>query len=146
MDHGPILEQEQLHLTEANWPMNGPKLDQKLADLGGKLLAEVLPAWLAGELLPQEQDHDAATYCHKLDPATRQLDLDPRSLPSGKQAKRFWHIINAFAGSGDTFFIYNQKRIKIKQAELTNGGSLRLLRVVPEGKKEVDFADYLNSL
>jgi methionyl-tRNA formyltransferase len=146
MDHGPILEQEQLHLTDANWPMSGPKLDQKLASLGGKLLAEVLPAWLNDELSPQEQDQEAATYCKKLDPSARQLELNPGSLPSGRQAKQIWHTINAFAGTGDTFFIHNEKRVKIKQAELTNGGSLLLLRVIPEGKKEVDFLDYLNSL
>lgn len=146
MDHGPILEQEQLELTEVNWPISGPKLDKILATKGGELLAEVIPAWINDELSPQEQDHEAATYCHKLDPAAREIKLDPNSLPSGRDAKKTWHTINAFAGIGDTYFIHDQKRVKVKQAELTTNGSLRIIRVVPEGKKEIDFKDYLNSL
>jgi len=146
MDHGPILEQEQLHLTSENWPMSGPKLDKKLAKLGGTLLAEVIPAWVADELSPQEQDHDLATYCTRFQKRDSEVELNPLALPGGKNAKRIWHAINAFAGIGDTFFIHHGNRVKIKQAELTKDGSLHLLRVIPEGKKEVNFEDYLNSL
>lgn len=146
MDHGPILEQEQLRLTENNWPKSGPKLDLVLAKLGGKLLAEVLPAWIADELSPQEQDHDAATYCTRFEKSDSEVTLNPLALPGGVNAKKIWHAINAFAGIGDTYFIHNNVRVKIKLAELGKDGSLKLLRVIPEGKKEVDFSDYLNSL
>jgi len=146
MDHGPILDQEQLPLTDKNWPMPGPELDKTLAKRGGRLLSEVLPAWVAGDLLPQEQDHSAATYCGKLQKSDSEIQLNPLHLPGGMTAKKAWHAINAFAGVGDTFFIYQGKRVKIKQAELTAGGQLRLLRVIPEGKKEIDFNQFLQSL
>lgn len=146
MDHGPILDQEQLPLTEKNWPMPGPELDRILARRGGRLLSEVLPAWVAGDLLPQEQDHSAATHCGKLKKSDSEIVLDPLHLPGGMAAKKAWHTINAFAGIGDTFFTHEGKRIKIKQAELTDGGQLRLLRVIPEGKKETDFVQFLQSL
>lgn len=146
MDEGPTLEQEELPLTKTNWPMNGPELDKILADLGGELLAEVLPAWVADELSAQEQEHKAATYCGKLKKSDSELEIDPNRMLAGREAIKAWHTINAFAGIGDTFFIHKDKRVKIKKAELTNGGSLRLLQVIPEGKKEIDFKDYLNSL
>lgn len=145
MDHGPILDQVQLPITSEHWPVSGPELDRTLADLGSELLAEVLPAWVAGELSPQEQDHAAATYCGRLQKSDSELQIDPHNLPASEAGRRAWHAINAFAGIGDTFFIHEGKRVKIKQAEFA-GGKLRLLRVIPEGKKEIDFTDYLSSL
>jgi methionyl-tRNA formyltransferase len=146
MDHGPILEQEQFVPNANKWPIAGPQLDEFLAKMGGRLLADVLPAWVNDELSPQEQDHEAATYCGKLKKADSELTINPHKLPAGKYATICWHTIQAFAGIGETFFIHDQKRVKITKAELTNGGSLRLLRVIPEGKSEMDFSAYLQSL
>lgn len=145
MDHGPILEQEQYVPQAETWPLSGPQLDATLAKMGGELLADVLQAWIHDELSPQEQDHDAATYCGKLKKEDAQLDINPRKLPAGKFATICWHTIQAFEGIGGTYFINDDKRIKITKAELTDGGSLRLLRVVPEGKNEIDWADYLKN-
>jgi methionyl-tRNA formyltransferase len=145
MDHGPILEQEQLPLTEQNWPMSGPLLDKKLAKLGGELLAEVLPAWVDGEIAPQEQDHTMATNCHKLKKEQAELAIDPFNLPAGEAGRHAWRVINAFTGIGDAYFIHQGKRVKIKQAEFA-GGKIRLLRVTPEGKQEMDFASYLRAI
>lgn len=146
MDHGPILEQEQLSLDDSNWPMAGDKLDAILAEQGGELLAEVLQEWIHDELLPQEQDHELATYCSKLNKSDSELKINPLKLPAGREAKKILHTIYAFTGIGDTFFTYNEQRIKIKQAKMTDGGSLQILKVVPEGKKEIDFKSYLSSL
>ncbi len=145
MDHGPIIEQEEFFVSEDTWPMSGPVLDAQLAAMGGELLAEVIPAWIAGELSPQEQAHEMATYCHKLTKEQGELVIDPFELPAGEAGRHAWRVICAFAGIGDAFFNYDGKRVKVKQAEFA-GGKLRLLRVTPEGKKEVDFADYLRSI
>jgi len=145
MDHGPILDQMELLIADEDWPISGPKLDKKLAKSGGSLLASVIPAWMEDEIFPQEQDHDAATYCHKLIKSDAELALDPFNLPAGEAGRHAWRVINAYAGIGDAFFIYQNKRIKIKQADFF-GGRLRLLRVVPEGKKEMDFESYFRSL
>lgn len=146
MDHGPILEQEQFLPNANKWPLPGPVLDGFLAKMGGRLLAEVLPAWVDDELSPQEQDHELATYCGKLKKADSELSIDPKKLPAGKYARICWHAIQAFEGIGGTFFVHADKRVKIAKAELTDGGSLRLLRVIPEGKSEMDFSQYLQSL
>jgi methionyl-tRNA formyltransferase len=143
MDHGPILEQEQLELDR--WPINGKELDVVLAKKGGKLLAEVIPAWINDELLPQEQEHELASYCSKLDKARSELEINPHKLPAGKKAEQCWHTICAFSGIGETFFIHDGKRIKITEANLTNGKTLQLLKVIPEGRKEISFADYLKT-
>jgi methionyl-tRNA formyltransferase len=146
MDHGPILEQEQFLPNANKWPLAGPVLDEFLGKMGGRLLADVLPAWVRDELSPQDQDHEAATYCGKLTKADGELNINPRKTPAGKYATICWHTIQALEGIGGTFFVHNDKRVKITKAELTDGGSLRLLKVIPEGKKEMDFTQYLQSL
>tara|TARA_B100000508_G_scaffold74109_2_gene57716 strand:- start:10867 stop:11748 length:882 start_codon:yes stop_codon:yes gene_type:complete len=146
MDHGPILDQLNMPISDENWPLPGPELDLALAQAGGALLAEVLPEWTVGNLDAQEQDHEAATYCGKFTKADSELEIDPFKLPGGSAARQAWLTINAFAGIGDTFFVHNDQRVKIKQAELTDGANLQLLRVTPEGKAEMDFDTYLESL
>ncbi|MEY3783865.1 MAG: hypothetical protein RLZZ230_187 [Candidatus Parcubacteria bacterium] len=145
MDHGPILEQEQLQINSNNWPISGPKLDIILAKLGGDLLVDVIPAWLEDAIIPQEQEHEHASYCSKLSKADSELTIDPLHLPAGMPARKAWHTINAFAGIGDTFFIYAGKRIKITEAEMSNGGTLQILKVIPEGKKEISYPDFLKN-
>jgi hypothetical protein len=81
-----------------------------------------------------------------LQKADGELTINPHKLPAGKYATISWHTIQALEGIGGTFFIHADKRVKITKAELTNGGSLRVLRVIPEGKSEMDFSQYLQSL
>jgi len=146
MDHGPILDQLALPISNENWPVSGPDLDQALAQTGGALLATVLPAWLAGEINPQEQEHEAATYTKRLTKEQSELLIDPTALPNGEEAYNALLKIKAFAGNGDTYFIHKNKRIKIKTAALSGGGQLAIISVVPEGKKEMSLATYLQSL
>ncbi len=146
MDHGPILEQIPLEMSKDNWPMSGPELDKTLADMGGELLGDVIQTWMYDELSPQERDHEMATYCSKLKKEDSELNIDPLNLPAGREATKIIHTIYAFTGIGDTYFTHNGKRVKIKKAELTKGGTLKLVRVIPEGKKEIDFKDFLSTL
>lgn len=145
MDHGPILRQDNLVIDKNDWPVPGPELDMILAEMGGRLLAETLPAWTAGKIVPQEQNHDAATYCRKLQKTDAEIHIDPLNLPTDEAGWQTLLTINAFAGVGDAFFIHDSKRVKVKKAEFAFG-KLRLLRVVPEGKKEMDFSDYLRNI
>jgi methionyl-tRNA formyltransferase len=146
LDHGPILKQQPLQLSAADWPIPGPDLDAQLAQLGGTLLAETVPEWLAGHITPQPQDHDHATYCKRFEKSDAEIALDPLALPSGEAARAALHHIYAFMGIGDSYFIYNHKRVKIKQAKLAPDGSLCLLRVTPAGKPEMDFTVYQQTL
>jgi methionyl-tRNA formyltransferase len=146
MDHGAILEQEPLFLDQTTWPIEGRKLDKILANMGGELLAEVIMSWQHEEILPQEQDHEIASYCSKLNKEDSELSINPKKLPAGKVATKMLHTIFAFDGIGDTYFIHEDKRVKIKAARLTDGGTLQLLKVIPEGKKEIDFKDYLQTI
>ena len=144
MDHGPILAQAALHDFDTTWPEDGPVLDTKLAAYGGELLVRTIPLWLEGSITPSEQDHVAATYTKKFEKADAELHLDPQRLPTGTEASKAFLKIKAFAGMSDCFFMDKNKRVKIKGTVLLDG-ALTLSRVIPEGKKEMDFSDYLKS-
>lgn len=145
MDHGPILSQKTIEILEENWPAHGNELDDTLAKLGGELLAEVIPQYIEGEIIPCEQFHDQATYCGRLDRSMGELTLDPLNLPVDDEAYQILLKIRAFEGFPGTFFIHEGKRIKVTQGHYT-GGKLYLTRVIPEGKKEMDFDTYLQTL
>lgn len=146
MDHGPVLQQLAFPINNEDWPVAGPELDHSLAHLGGFLLATTIPSWLAGEITPQEQNHSIATYTKRLTKEDALLNIDPNQLPRDQEAKEVLQKISAFAGIGDSFFMYNEKRIKVKSATLSDEGLLQLVSVVPEGKKQMSFESYLQSL
>lgn len=144
MDHGPLLKQLKMPTETSGWPLPGPTLDAALAHAGGALLAETIPEWIGGGITPHTQDHTHATYCSKLDKTERELQIDPHSLPTGEEAREYWHRINAFAGIGDTYFLHQGKRVKIKEAAYIDD-ALQLLQVTPEGKPSMSFTQYLQS-
>jgi methionyl-tRNA formyltransferase len=142
MDHGPLLGQLPADISLASWPVDGTKLDTTLAHQGGAFLASLLPKWLAGEIIPVAQNHAEATFCTKITKDMAELELDPLALPSGQEAYQTLLKIRAFSGWPETYFMYEGKRIKIKAAELDKSGQLQLKRIIPEGKKEMDFDVY----
>ncbi len=142
MDHGPLLAQEKFDITKL-WPLTGPALDSLLAKAGATLLTETIPQWLSGDILPVEQEHESATYTKKFQKPNNQIDINPYKLPTGDEAVNTLHKIYAWAGIGDAFFVYNDTRVKVKSATLTDNGQLLIERVVPAGKSEMEFDSYL---
>lgn len=141
MDHGPIIAQQAYQ--PPHWPYPGPTLDSALAALGGVLLCQTLPDFLHDNCTPTPQTHAAATYCNKLSKADAELHIDPCHLPSGPAAAAALRTIYAYQGIGDAFFFHDTVRVKVKDAELTPSGELRLLQVTPAGKPTMDFATYV---
>lgn len=140
LDHGPILAQETVVIEASAWPLRGQALDTLLATHGGELLARTLPSWIDGTLTPQEQDHGSATFCTKITKEMGELDLN--GDPYQNLLK-----IRAFDGWPGTFF-YTEKngkrmRVKITEAELATDGSLKILRVIPEGRNEMSYEDFI---
>ncbi len=139
MDAGPVLAQAKLEIAEEEWPPKGLVLSQMLFTEGVNLLAEALPLWLAGELEPVAQDENKATYTKKFGDADALLDL------SGSARKQFLKI-QAFDKSPRAYFLNaKNKRVIVTDAAFKSG-ALEILRVIPEGKKEMPYQDYLRGL
>ncbi len=114
-------------------------LRPRLIELGAKLLIEHLPAFVSGTATFTPQDHAAATRSGKLKKEDGKLDLSAPALQN-------WNIYRAYDDTiGTHFFAADGTRVKIKEARSANGVFEPLL-VVPEGKREMLYTEFLNSV
>ncbi|OGC86227.1 hypothetical protein A3D70_01770 [Candidatus Adlerbacteria bacterium RIFCSPHIGHO2_02_FULL_54_18] len=135
MDEGPVVAAASVELEEEAWPPKGSMFEELLASEGGTLLAETLPLWLQGTLEAVPQDTSAATYTKKF------TDEDAHINPHGGRQDLL--KIRAFdSGPRAYFFDKNNKRIIVTEAQM-QGEQLEIVKVIPEGKKEMSYADYL---
>jgi methionyl-tRNA formyltransferase len=149
MDHGPIVSQALISSYDT-WPITAPVLEDNLAHAGGKLLAETIPNWINGKYKEKPQDHSQATYCQKITKNDGLIDLTDNPYQN-------YLKICAYIGWPGTFFFSesNGKKIRVNIKEATfkyfdrkenNEGQLEILRVIPEGKKEMSYSDFLRGL
>ncbi|MEK7669249.1 MAG: methionyl-tRNA formyltransferase [Patescibacteria group bacterium] len=118
------------------------ELEKVLAIEGAQLFAHILPEWLIGAIDLIIQDESKATYCQKIKKEDGELQIDLNNMPTGEIARKYLCKIKAFEEWPTTYFFYNGKRIIISDAVLENH-SLKILKVIPEGKKEMLFEDFL---
>lgn len=64
MDHGMILVQTEFPIGNVLFAY--PELHDKLAEIGGDLLAKTIPLWVAGKIRATPQDDSKATYTRQL--------------------------------------------------------------------------------
>jgi methionyl-tRNA formyltransferase len=127
MDHGPILLQEKVTIDE--WPTVS-ELEKQLAEIGGKMLVDVLPEWISGEIKPQVQDHDKATFSKMVKKEDTEINLADNDYLNYRKIMAYERV--------KPHFYKNGKRIIINSAKFEDG-QLKILRVTPEGKKEQDY-------
>jgi methionyl-tRNA formyltransferase len=142
MDHGPIVAQKGITVDE--WPVY-EILEETLGRQGGRLLANILPDWLAGTIVEKEQDHHAATFTTKIVKENGLITIDmeaytlDQTIVSSKDQYDIFRKIQAYHQWPTAyFFLGNKIRVKITKAEWCNN-HLIIRKVIPEGKKETDF-------
>jgi methionyl-tRNA formyltransferase len=134
LDSGPIIKDKEVDIEE-----NEVKTDllKRLTMIGGELLVKTLPEIFEGKINLEMQDESKATYCKKIRKEDGLLNLD-------SNAKANYNKYRAFYGWPGTYFFKNNKRIKITKAKYEND-SFIIERVIPEGKKEISYSDFLKS-
>lgn len=141
MDAGPVVAQARIEVDEdtgeGGWPPKGSAFETFLAAEGGALLAETLEPWIAGTVVAEPQDEAAATYTKKF--SSEDALIDPLGDPRAELLK-----IRAFDKSPRAHFFHNGTRLIVTDAAVEDG-KLVILRVIPEGKKEVDYAQYVQT-
>lgn len=139
MDHGPIVAQRRL--TNERWPVKNSELERTLVPIGGALLAEILPQYVAGNIEPQAQNHDVATYAGKFTKEDGLLDLSDDGY-------RNLLKVCAFEGWPGTYAHFERAGKKMRVAILDGhleGGRFVPSLVKPEGKNEMAYADFVRS-
>jgi methionyl-tRNA formyltransferase len=137
MDHGPILNTAEIPMPDP-LPSN-PELVETLTKLGGELLVQTIPLWVSGAIEPKEQSHGNATYTHKFSKEDGFISLSDNSLENFRK-------IQAFKPWPRAYFMFKkngvEKKIIITEAEYKNG-ELLIKKIIPEGKKEMNWQDFL---
>lgn len=157
LDAGDIYEQAETRIGIDEFVGD---LHDRLAEMGGKLILSTLEGLREGKIQGRPQNPTEVTYANKL---TKEMEaLDP-IFPAADLDRRV-RALNPWPGT--SLFFENGERLKVKaakarsisatQGELveragmlllgTREGALELLRVQPEGKKEMDAASFLNGL
>lgn len=138
LDAGDVLASETVAIDPNETTR---ELRPRLVQIGGELLASILPAFEEGTLAGVPQDDSQATLTKKIRKEMGEL------LLSG-DATENWNKYRAYAESPGTYFFMEKDdkrlRVKIKTATLENGAFIPL-RVVPEGKNEMDYTDLKRS-
>ncbi|NOY87156.1 MAG: methionyl-tRNA formyltransferase [Deltaproteobacteria bacterium] len=156
MDTGPVLLQKKVEI--------GPdetfeQLAERLSDLGAEALLEGIPALERGKLRPQPQDDSLATYAPMLTKEDGRIDW---SMGSKEIAAR----VRGFLPWPGTFTTRRGRRLRITKAvpmagkgswpgtimgtgengiEIACGtGSLMVVRLCPEGKREMGAAEFIS--
>ncbi len=140
VDHGPILVQTVITVEKRDTALT---IEIKAGLEGGALLSQCLPHFLERTLLPKEQDHSMATFCKKIEKEMGEVNLDDSSTS-------LFHKYQAFTPWPGIYFFHthNEKKIRVKISEINFDFAKEdtvkniILKVIPEGKKEMSFEDF----
>lgn len=139
LDAGPIIAQSRIPLDGDEFASD---LRMVLADIGGELLTDVLPLYLNSAITVENQDESGVTFCTKIKKEDGLIDVATMTDIELWRRYRAYH-----PWPGLYFFNENGKRVKIKSARFDEKTSTFVIeRVIPEGKKEVDYEDHLTTL
>ncbi len=158
MDSGPVYASQKVEILPRETKQN---LTNSLLGAGATLLLENLPSILDGSLQPKEQDESKATFCKLITKQNGQIDWT-------KSAEQLEREVRAYAGWPKSFTMLGAQKVVITDAVVapdqapkqqpgqvivnsedgsllvaTNNGSLKIMSLIPEGKKEMPTRAFL---
>jgi methionyl-tRNA formyltransferase len=153
LDEGPMIAQQAMPLTPLT---NTMTLTDQLITLSDQLLQSSLPAYLNGQIAPQPQPEDDASYSAKLSKADSELQFEKPAIALERQIRAFieWpksrtniggrdvvitaaHVIE---GSGTPGLLWMEGR---QLGIYTSEGILVIDQLIPAGKKPMSGSDFL---
>lgn len=154
LDHGGIYLVKRVAIADSE---NFEQLSSKLSIISAEILPSVLKDISAGVLSPIEQNHQKATYCHKISKEDGHINFQ-------KSAKEIFNMLRAFTPWPGIYTEFNGKKLKILEMEIseekiapgkfiaegkilkigTREGSLIPKKLQIEGKNIMDVAAFLN--
>lgn len=128
MDQGPVLAMKEV--TFDNIPEHYSKAEEVLGTVGGELLVETMIKWVNGEINEIPQDDSLATYTKLIKKEDSDITNDVPEIALRKiRAYEIWPR----ARLGELI---------VTDAHIDNG-ELILDKVIPPGKREMAYKDYL---
>jgi len=128
MDSGPIVAQEKVKISPDE---KAGELRKRLIKIGGELLVKTLPDFIDNKITPTPQNETEATYCKKIKKEAGLIDFNDNGIIN-------YNKFRAYATWPRTFFFKGEKRIIVTEAKLENT-EFKILKIIPEGGKEMDY-------
>jgi len=136
LDSGPIIAKKEIKIDIDE---TKKEIKEKLISEGAKLLVEYLPKISEGNLQLTYQNEDDATFCKKIKKEDGEIDINSDPIKNYNKYRAF------YGWPGIYFFkIKNNKKIRVKitKAKYENGEFI-IEKVIPEGKKEIGYSEFL---
>ncbi len=133
MDHGPILSIKKCELEPT---VTLREAEKKIWGLGAKLLTNTLTKYIDGNIKPQEQNHDQATF-------TKLLTREDGHIDWSLSVEKIYNQIRALNPEPGTWTVWKSKIINIKKAKLVDG-KIHIQTIQMEGKKEMSFEEFIH--
>lgn len=110
--------------------LTGGELSLQLAELGAGLLLETIPGYLSGEIVPEPQEHSAATYAPRIRKEQARIDWQEPS-------ERVHNQIRAFHPAPGAYCLFRDLRLKVLESRIeevaVDEKAGRVLRVTSDG-------------
>ena len=115
-------------------------VEEKLGRAGGKILGLLLSKWVSGEIQAVPQNDSQSSYTKLIKKEDGLLNLNDRAEMNLKKVLAYSTWPSAF------MFFKNKRgkeiRVVVKDAVVKNG-QFHPTRIVPAGKREMDWQDFL---
>ena len=151
LDSGPIITSKKCEITDS---ITKIQLQEKLNNIGSKLLIETLPYYFSEKFELQSQDNSKATYASKINSSDTKINFYYNSL-------EVYNKIRAFSPKPGAWFTYKNERIKILSCSIEsnkgtssvilskdfiigcNDQSIKPIIVQREGKNIMNIEEFL---
>lgn len=157
MDTGPVITRQKCPLSLED---TTGSLTRKLANIGAKLLKQTLPLWLGGEITPEPQEEEKATYSRLIRKGEGRIDWQRPADELGRRVRAFqpwpacnttWRgkilkVVSAFPlpGSGEPGHVVAvQEKQGISLGVQTGEGILGLRQLQLEGKRVMTAEEFV---
>jgi len=118
MDHGPIIAQQKIDIASTDTYI---ELEQKIIQVSAKLLLDYLPKFIAGQIIPQPQNHTKASIVSMVKKQDGQINWQKHTSQN---------IINLYRAYLDWPQVYTYlntgKKVIFERVELEVNNSIKL--------------------
>jgi methionyl-tRNA formyltransferase len=129
MDHGDILNTIKISISEQD---TFETLSTKMSEVAAPLLIETLEGFLKGNIKPQKQDHEKATFC-------KLLKKEDAYFPIENPPSNLNQMIRAFYPWPGVWTKWRSSKGVSKIVKFYPGGKIQM-----EGKKVMPLPEFLN--
>ncbi len=157
MDAGEMYGKKEIIIEDDD---NATSLTLKMQAAAKELIIELLPKYIAGELVGESQDSRQVTFCAKISREQEKIDLK-------RTVEEIWGLIRGLSEEPGAYLLLDEQKIKIYKAEIANhlmtdevgtiiqadkhgfivqlkGGQLAITQLQREGKKKMDYRAFAN--